>query len=187
VAVPDGWQLVPTKHEGKAGLTHEMCDAFWKRHSEASQKHGHYESTNAGYNALLAAAPKPSAPQAAQQDLPLMMLRARRDQVLHLAELAQDINAPANIIQWLRAEAGKLIEIPSAPAVEQGGPSAWMSAAAEDIDILYSRTVRKNTDLDSGFLSGLAWSDVAEIIARHAPRQEAGNAEPISRNSGADR
>lgn len=51
-----GFVLVPCLHDGKAGLTHEMCDAFWRRHAEAAEKHGHYESTNAAYNAMIAAA-----------------------------------------------------------------------------------------------------------------------------------
>lgn len=52
-----GWQLVPVVHNGKAGLTHEMCNAFWERYFDACKKHGYYESTNAGYNAMLSAAP----------------------------------------------------------------------------------------------------------------------------------
>ena len=56
--VPPGMVLVPAKHDGKAGLTHEMCDAFWRGYREANEKHGHFESTNAGYNSMLAAAPK---------------------------------------------------------------------------------------------------------------------------------
>lgn len=54
----EGWQLVPTKHGDRAGLTHEMCDAFWNAFNKASEHRGHYESTNAGYNALLAAVPE---------------------------------------------------------------------------------------------------------------------------------
>lgn len=57
--VPQGWVLVPTKHEGRAGLTHEMWAAFWAAYGRAEQKHGNYEATNAGYNALLAASPAP--------------------------------------------------------------------------------------------------------------------------------
>lgn len=47
-------------------------------------------------------------------------LRARRDQTLHLVELAQDLDMPTNVIQWLRVEAGKLIELPNAD-VSSGG------------------------------------------------------------------
>lgn len=54
-------QAVPKKHaRGEnvlAGLTPEMCAAFWAAHAEALGKHGHFEATNAGYNAMLAAAP----------------------------------------------------------------------------------------------------------------------------------
>jgi hypothetical protein len=60
----DGWKLVPTKHDGCAGLTHEMCDAFWAAYDRAGLKHGQFESTNAGYNAMIDAAPTP--PQASQ-------------------------------------------------------------------------------------------------------------------------
>jgi hypothetical protein len=49
---------------------------------------------------------------AVRDDFALTLMRARRDQVLHLVELAQDIGLPDNVIHWLRAEAGKLIEIP---------------------------------------------------------------------------
>jgi hypothetical protein len=56
-AYPVGWQMVPTKHEGRAGLTHEMCSAFWAAFHDAEETRGHFESTNAGYNAMLAAAP----------------------------------------------------------------------------------------------------------------------------------
>lgn len=61
-AVPVGWQLVPTKHAGSdgailAGLTWEMHDAFWGAYKLSIEKHGSFESTNAGYNAMLAAAP----------------------------------------------------------------------------------------------------------------------------------
>lgn len=62
----EGWQLVPTKRrEGDAvvaGLTHEMCDAFWRAFDKANEHRGHFESTNAGYNAMLEVAPKPTHP-----------------------------------------------------------------------------------------------------------------------------
>jgi hypothetical protein len=57
--IPDGWKLVPMKHDGKAGLTPEMFDAFWVAFTKASEHRGHFESVNAGYNAMLAAAPLP--------------------------------------------------------------------------------------------------------------------------------
>jgi hypothetical protein len=46
-------------------------------------------------------------------ELKISSLRARRDQTLHLVELAQDLDLPSSVIQWLRAEAGKLIELPN--------------------------------------------------------------------------
>jgi hypothetical protein len=39
-----------------------MCDAFWRSFEIASQRRGHYESTNAGYNAMLEVAPLPPSP-----------------------------------------------------------------------------------------------------------------------------
>jgi hypothetical protein len=52
-----GYVVVPCKHEGRAGLTHEMCHVFWQAHDAAWNKgRGHYESTNAGYNAMIDAA-----------------------------------------------------------------------------------------------------------------------------------
>jgi hypothetical protein len=52
-----GYVVVPCKHDGRAGLTHEMCHAFWQAHDAAwNRGRGHYESTNAGYNALIDAA-----------------------------------------------------------------------------------------------------------------------------------
>lgn len=54
-----GWRMVRGVHDGRAGLTPEMCVAFWERFWWAEKKHGHYESTNAAFNALLNAAPDP--------------------------------------------------------------------------------------------------------------------------------
>ena len=59
IACPTGWKLVPTKHDGKAGLTPEMFDAFWAAFTKASEHRGHFESVNIGYNAMLAASPEP--------------------------------------------------------------------------------------------------------------------------------
>jgi hypothetical protein len=41
--------------DGKAALTKPMFEAFWSAYTVALNKHGHYESVNAGYNALVAA------------------------------------------------------------------------------------------------------------------------------------
>lgn len=56
-----GWQLVPKLHEGKAAMTHEMADAFHRAMILAGNKHGFYESMNAGWNAAIAAAANPFA------------------------------------------------------------------------------------------------------------------------------
>lgn len=62
VAPLGGWQLVPTKHDGRAGLTHDMCAAFWHAYEAADALgRGYYEATNAGYNAMLRMAPSPPA------------------------------------------------------------------------------------------------------------------------------
>lgn len=50
------WKLVPTKHEGRAGLTDAMMRAFYEAF-EANSQRGDFERLNAGYNAMLAAAP----------------------------------------------------------------------------------------------------------------------------------
>lgn len=61
-----GYAVVPCKHDGRAGLTHEMCAAFWDAFQAAVNRgRGHFESTNAGYNAMIAAAPQSSAPDTA--------------------------------------------------------------------------------------------------------------------------
>lgn len=51
-----GYAVVPKLHEGRAGLTDIMCAEFWRAFEIAQAKgRGHYESTNAGYNALIRA------------------------------------------------------------------------------------------------------------------------------------
>lgn len=53
---PVGWKLVPTVHEGRAGLTDKMMRWFY----EAWERNGHrgdFERLNAAYNAMLNAAP----------------------------------------------------------------------------------------------------------------------------------
>lgn len=62
--MPTGYALVPKLHEGRAGLTHEMMTAFYKAF-EANQQRGDFERLNAGYNALIGAAPHPSPDEAA--------------------------------------------------------------------------------------------------------------------------
>jgi hypothetical protein len=51
------WRLVPKMHNGKAGLTHEMSHAFYAAVQKSSHR-GDFERLNAGYNAMLRAAPK---------------------------------------------------------------------------------------------------------------------------------
>lgn len=48
--------------------------------------------------------------EAMQADHQLALMRARRDQTQHLVELAQDLDLPISVIQWLRAEAGRMID-----------------------------------------------------------------------------
>lgn len=56
-----GWQLVPKKHEGKAGLTDAMMRAFYEAF-ERNERRGSFERLNAAYNAMLEAAPLASPP-----------------------------------------------------------------------------------------------------------------------------
>jgi hypothetical protein len=76
VAPSTGWKLVPTKHDGRAGLTHDMCEAFWAAYTRADEHgRGHYEATNAGYNAMLHVAPEarittPSSERPSREDSP---------------------------------------------------------------------------------------------------------------------
>ncbi|CAG4900477.1 hypothetical protein [Paraburkholderia saeva] len=51
-----GWKLMPTPHGGRAGLTDAMMRAFYTEFDRNS-KRGDFERLNAGYNALLKAAP----------------------------------------------------------------------------------------------------------------------------------
>jgi hypothetical protein len=55
-AAPMGWQLVPTMHEGRAGLTDGMMRAFYDAFEDNSQR-GSFEQLNVAYNAMLAASP----------------------------------------------------------------------------------------------------------------------------------
>jgi hypothetical protein len=60
-AKQEGWKLVPTKHEGRAGLTDAMMRAFYKAF-EANSQRGDFERLNAGYNAMLDTAPAAPVP-----------------------------------------------------------------------------------------------------------------------------
>lgn len=52
-----GWQLVPTLHNGRAGLTDAMMRAFYEAFEDNSSR-GSFERLNAAYNAMLHAAPQ---------------------------------------------------------------------------------------------------------------------------------
>lgn len=53
----NGWKLVPVRHQGRAGLTDSMMRAFYKAFDANSQR-GDFERLNAGYNAMIEAAPE---------------------------------------------------------------------------------------------------------------------------------
>jgi len=69
---PEGWRLVPTKHKGHAGLTHAMMRAFYAAF-EANDQRGDFERLNAGYNAMLAAAPVAPAAKVPSDELILRL------------------------------------------------------------------------------------------------------------------
>ena len=54
--IPPGYKHVPVMHEGRAGLTDAMMRAFYAAY-EANSQRGDFERLNAGYNAMIAAAP----------------------------------------------------------------------------------------------------------------------------------
>jgi hypothetical protein len=87
---PPGYALVPTKHEGRAGLTDAMMRAFYEAYN-ANEQRGDFERLNAGYNALVEAArpnnPTPEVEESDAMDQPQSILTdAQKAHVLEVWE-----------------------------------------------------------------------------------------------------
>lgn len=139
-AVPVGWQLVPTKHAGSdgtilAGLTWEMHDAFWGAHKLSIEKHGSFESTNAGYNAMLAAAPPPPRQDGAREGelpgpLPWSLNTEHTDPwvqdatgMLMFSTIGMSETQARSFVSWINATT------PPAPDEAVEAPIAWACQA----------------------------------------------------------
>jgi hypothetical protein len=123
-----GWKLVPTKHNGQAGMTCEMADALWSAFERHQEHHGFYESMNVGYSAMLDVAPAPPTRSAEAEEDPYQELHLYEgDSALVIRE-----NGNKTLYGVQRPELLALFEVRSAEALpdEVAELIKWLGDAA---------------------------------------------------------